>query len=108
MNKTSQQANRERWMKHVSEWRQSGLTQLAYCRLHGLVSVTFNAWVGREKRTSVEPAAPLTLVPVVVQPAAVHGGLNSPISLQHHSGWQLHLPAGTKASRLGKVLKEIT
>ena len=108
MNKVNRETNRTRWMDHVNEWSKSGLTQVAYCRLHGLMLVTFYTWVARVKKASANPTTPLTLVPVVVQPAADHAELNSPIHLQHHSGWQLHLPAGTSASWLGKVLNGLT
>jgi hypothetical protein len=107
MNKVGQQANREQWMRHVSAWNQSGVSQSAYCRTHGLVLGTFHAWVGRVKRMGVEAPAPLTMVPVVVQPDVDHAQLSSRLSLQHHSGWQLQLPAGTEANWLGKVLKEL-
>jgi len=29
------------------------------------------------------------------------------MSLQHHNGWQLQLPAGTEANWVGRVLKEL-
>lgn len=107
MNKGRQQANREQWMGHVNAWSQSGLTQSAYCRLHGLVVGTFHAWVARAKRESVESPVPLTMVPVIVQPAVSSTQLSSPLSLQHPSGWQLHLPSGTEANWLGKLLREL-
>jgi hypothetical protein len=47
------------------------------------------------------------MVPVVVQRHVDHAKFSSPISLQHHSGWQLQLPADVAASWLGNVLKEL-
>ena len=107
MTKRSQQSNREQWMSHVNEWRRSGLTQSGYCRAQGLTLGTFHAWVARVKKGSVEAAVPPTLVPVVVTPAVAHAPVSSPLSLQHANGWQRHLPAGTQADWLGKVLKEL-
>lgn len=107
MNKINQQANRARWEGHVSTWSQSGLTQSAYCREHGLLPKLFSAWVGRVKRSSAELLTPLTMVPVVVQRHGDHAKLTSSISLQHHSGWQLQLPANVAAGWLGNVLKEL-
>lgn len=107
MNKVSQRANRARWEEHVRAWRSSGLTQSLYCREYGLLLKTFSAWVGRLKRESVEAATPLTMVPVVVQCAVGHNKLTSPISLQHHSGWQWQLSAEVSASWLGNVLNQL-
>lgn len=107
MNKMNQQANRARWEGHVSAWSQSGLTQSVYCREHGLLPKLFSAWVGRMKRSSAELATPLTMVPVVVQRQVEHAKFISPISLHHHSGWQLQLPANVAAGWLGNVLKEL-
>lgn len=107
MNKVGQQANRARWEGHVSAWSKSGLTQSAYCREHGLLSGTFSAWVGRVKRSAAGLPTPLTMVPVVVQRHVDHAKFTSPVSLQHHSGWQLQLSADVAASWLGNVLKEL-
>lgn len=108
MNKVRQRLSGDQWMGHVSTWSESGHTQSAYCRLHGLALGTFNNWVGRVKRSAIEAPMPLTVVPVVVQPDVNHVQLNSPLSLQHQSGWQLQLPAGIEANWLGKVLKELS
>ena len=106
MSKVNQQANRTRWEGHVREWRRSGLTQTAYCREHGLLLSTFSAWLGRIKRSDAL-ATPMTMVPVVVQGHDNEAKLHSPIHLQHHSGWQLQLPANVPADWLGQVLKSL-
>ena len=46
---------------HISAWRQSGLSQSAYCRQHKLHPSTFSGWLARlQKKT----AWPVTLVAV--------------------------------------------
>ena len=107
MNKIERQANRAQWERHVVAWKDSGLTQSAYCRVHGLATQTLSAWVYRTKKASKEPAKPLKLVPVVVKESDVQVGLTPSICLQHPSGWQLQLPDGVPAVWLGKVLKEV-
>ena len=108
MNKVSRrQAKREEWLAHVAAWRRSGDSQVVYCRVHGLVPETFSAWVARVRKMCVDPTKPLTMVPVVVQPGGVAVQINSPLRLQHRSGGQLDLPAGTAADWVGKVLKEL-
>jgi hypothetical protein len=108
MNKIEQQTNRARWEEHVRAWSRSGLTQSEYSREHGLLPKTFSGWVGRVKKASAQPPEALTVVPVVVKGFGSRAGSTSPIHLQHHSGWQLQLPANVPAVWLGTVLKELT
>jgi hypothetical protein len=107
MNKIDQQTNRARWEEHVSAWSRSGLTQSAYSREHGLLPKTLSAWVGRVKKASAQPSEALTLVPVLVKDTGRGAGPASPIRLDHHSGWQLQLPANVPAVWLGNVLKAL-
>ena len=63
MNKVNREINRTRWMDHVNEWSKNGLTQVAYCRLHGLMLVTFYTWVARVKKGQPQkPSATLFIV----------------------------------------------
>jgi len=32
------------WEDHANQWRQSGLSKIAYCRTHGLSKSTFHNW----------------------------------------------------------------
>lgn len=107
MNKIDQQTNRTRWEEHVSAWSRSGLTQSEYSRAHGLLPKTFSAWVGRVKKGVSQPSETMTVVPVVVKGVGSRAGSSSLISLQHHSGWQLQLPANVPAAWLGMVLKAL-
>jgi len=107
MNQIDQLTNRARWEEHVSAWSRSGLTQSAYSREQGLLPKTFSAWVGRVKKASAQPPEALTMVPVMVKGFGSRAVSASAIHLQHHSGWQLQLPANVPAAWPGNVLKEL-
>lgn len=34
----------QRWREHIEAWRESGQTQLAFCRAHGLSLTAFSRW----------------------------------------------------------------
>lgn len=90
-------ARREAWARHVQAWRDSGLTQVANCRQHGLKPKALVYWIRRGRQA----ATPLTLVPLAVQGASVSGEL----LLQHARGWQLALPDGVDAIWLAGLLR---
>jgi hypothetical protein len=108
------------WLAHVMGWRCSGLSQAGYARLHGLRAKSLSRWVGQFKAhadaspgagagAAPNPAKPLTLVGVSVQPG-VPGGAGVPtdsaalaqgcIRLRHPSGWVMEWPAQSGASLL--------
>ena len=49
---------RKFWEHHVATWQTSGLSQMGYCREHGLSQKSFVYW---KKRVSIDPAT-LSLV----------------------------------------------
>ncbi|SFB59651.1 IS66 family insertion sequence element accessory protein TnpA, partial [Azotobacter beijerinckii] len=89
-------ARRAFWSAHVQAWRDSGLTQVAYCQQHALRSKALAYWIRRDRQG--READTLTLLPLTVQtpPPAPPGDL----LLQHPSGWQLSLPASVEPAWL--------
>ncbi|MHA6130738.1 IS66 family insertion sequence element accessory protein TnpA [Pseudomonas fluorescens group sp. PF-1] len=43
-------ARRESWARHVQAWRDSGLTQVAYCHQHELKPKALAYWIRRSKQ----------------------------------------------------------
>ena len=57
------------WSRHIQDWRESGLTQQAYCELHGLAASTFHARrrrlaVNGSPRNDVAAATQFEIVPL--------------------------------------------
>lgn len=83
----------EFWKGHLDGWRQSGLTQVAYCASHGLGIKSFVRWRRKEKDAVQTAGMPLSLVPVsLAAPAA-----DSMVRLSSPGGWRIELAAGGTA-----------
>ncbi|MCP5245593.1 MAG: IS66 family insertion sequence element accessory protein TnpB [Burkholderiales bacterium] len=62
----------EQQIRHIKAWQASGLSQVAYCRDHGLNSKTFGNWLRtfrdvqkHNQRTSLIPVTIKTTVPAL-------------------------------------------
>ena len=51
MAKPSQYTSEQR-TQHLSDWKNSGLTQADYCKQHGIKYLTFNKWVYKSRNTN--------------------------------------------------------
>jgi hypothetical protein len=92
---------RASWIAHVKSWRDSDLTQAAYCRRHAINSKTMAAWIKRCNTSTIPANLPLTLVPVTVSQSVAGGEL----LLRHAGGWQLALPSSTEPAWLAGLLR---
>lgn len=84
----------EHWGGHVESWRQSGLSQVAYCKQHGLSIKSFRRW-----RTKLQRAAApsLTLVPISVAAQATTPATAPAIRLHSPGGWRIELATANPA-----------
>lgn len=55
MNKEEQQKNREEWQSRIVEWKESGLSQVEYCKQNDLKISKFLYW---RKKFSEKPTDP--------------------------------------------------
>ena len=77
---TNDKKRRAFWERHVTAWRQSCLTRVAYCRMHELPLLLFQSWSKRLTQQAECPTKqavlpiderPLHLVPDSMRPKAV-------------------------------------
>jgi len=54
--------NARRWQRHLQMWRESGQTQVEYCRLNNLGVKAFGYWLRKDRK--INNPAPLQLIPV--------------------------------------------
>lgn len=91
------------WQRHLTAWKRSGLTQVAYCAANDLSIKTFTRWRGRELAAIPDAikSPSLTLVPARV-------GASTPSGIVLHSpgGRRIELPDGN-ASWLGELLRHL-
>jgi hypothetical protein len=88
------------WQRHVGAWRQSGLSQAAYCRLHALNDKTFSRWAktAASAVTAADPAIiPVSVLPTLSSPA--------PLVLRLESGVHLELSTTISPAWLAELLK---
>ena len=104
------------WSRHIQDWRESGLTQQAYCELHGLAASTFHARrrrlaVNGSPRNDVAAATQFEIVPLgtpitVSRPAVQDvGRVASPFVLVIASGrYRVELQEGASQAALSQIL----
>lgn len=98
--------SRADWLRHVSTWQPSGMTQAAYCREHNLNATTFNGWINRGPKTA-SSTTKLTTVPVLIRTDPSTAPPRSVIILERSTGWKLTLPADLQISWLARLLNEL-
>jgi len=80
------------WQGQVEGWRQSELSQIAYCEQYGLNIKSFRRWRTKLQRAATT-AASLTLVPISVGTPATAPA----IRLHSPGGWRIELATGNPA-----------
>lgn len=95
-------ARRALWMDRIQQWRESGLSQRAFARRHGLHSRQVSYWVAR----FTECDASAQLIPISVKHAAPDS--QSPaLTLHSPSGWTVTIPPSLPAAWLGALLQSL-
>lgn len=59
---TEQIKKARRWQRHLQMWRESGQTQVEYCRLNNLGVKAFGYWLRKDRK--INNPSPLQLIPV--------------------------------------------
>ena len=86
------------WQTHLDAWRQSGLSQVGYCKQHGLSLSSFGYWLHR--RTSTTPSAALPIV--VAKPS-----LETHVEVWLPNGWSVRLAANADSHHVLPLLREL-
>ncbi len=88
------------WKNHIEAWQNSGLSQAAYCRRHGLNANTFSGRL-RDYRAGRTPTTP-ELIPVELRPMATP---SEALVLRLPRGHHLELPATVSPRWLAELLQ---
>jgi hypothetical protein len=86
------------WRQWLRDWRSSGLSVRAFCRLRGLSEPSFYAW---RRTLQQRPAAPFVPVRVVADEAPATA---SPLELVLAGGRLLRVGPGFEAATLRQLL----
>ena len=85
---------------HIEVWQSSGMTQRAYCRVHGLNTKTFGNWV-RKYRVAQVMCSP-ALIPVTIKPMPMS---ENTLRLRGQGKHVLEIPSMVSPHWLGELLK---
>lgn len=97
------------WRAHVEGWRESALTQAAYCAEQGVSAKSLAYWLRRFRREGLAQSEPLTLVAVRPIVAAEPVSRSNPaLSLHSCAGWHLEFGALPSAAWLAELLAQGT
>lgn len=94
----SPQSKRAYWQEQIERWKQSGLSQRAYCRHNGL---KYRQWVYWKKRTS-SVEKPIMFVPLRIAEAPE----GSVIRVITPNGFKIELE-GACAASIGRLIREV-
>lgn len=92
------------WRGHVSGWRRSGRTRVAYCAAHGLSVSTLGYWISRlsAEGTAADDGR-LTLV--AARPMASSPAQGVELTLRSPSGWSLAFASAPPAAWLRELIE---
>ena len=94
------------WRRHVEAWRESGLSQAAYCQQQGLNRKTFSVWTRRvQVDLFLDKDAPLELLPVQLESSAPVASTPSSVMLRLAHGAQLELSTAASPHWLAELLR---
>ena len=86
---SSEVSKSEFWRSAIASWESSGLSQPAYCELHGLSYVRFTYWRGRQLK-SLQQSKSCDFVPVDIRDTVDGAVKTAPLP----AGMVVQLPTG--------------
>ena len=86
----------EKWRKRLSDWKESGESQMVFARRHGLELKHLYNWKSRLGKLGLWPEAPASFIRASVMPEAEVSPLHCLVRLQN--GICLELDPGSLAS----------
>ena len=100
---TKRQANRQRWFDRIEAWKQSGLTQKAFCEQQQLGLGSFQRWRGIFMRgEKPEASSAVSFLPVNV---SVDKASSLALLIDNHL--RIEIPAGFDPVTLKQVVQAL-
>lgn len=102
--------SRQFWEHHVEQWRESGLSKIAYCNQHNLNSGNFYNWSRpaeskklQQNKSNQLPGTALQLIPVSVDPQPSLAGT----VLVERASTRINLPSELSDQKISSWLQAI-
>lgn len=99
------ESKRAYWVNRVSEWRDSGQTQKAFCAQRGVALSTFQWWRTKLARGPKSKTAPVSFVPVSID--ADDGRRDCAIEVELRSRTRLRLEGEAALRALDRLVARI-
>lgn len=97
------QHKRRIWHEHIERWQHSGLSQVAYCREHGLKPHQFTYWKNRIVGTD----AGISFVPLRFSKNLPVPVAASTFNLFTHNGYRIEVGSGFDALTLKQLISAV-
>ncbi len=91
---------RQFWTAHIEQWRQSDLSQSAYCRRHDLDRHRFFYW----RRRIFKPKETISFLPVTLPKAETTGPITTAVRIHTPNGFAIELKLQHSACDLGRLV----
>lgn len=99
-------AKRKYWEEQLRQWKQSGLTQVEYCRLHGLKQHQWWYW----KKRIIKTTAPVKFVRLDLDPVVeteTAGMQSTALKLVFGSDFHIEINKGFDPATLEQVIRTL-
>lgn len=92
---------KEEWRQIIQECQESGLSNKAYCELHGISEKTYYYWLRKLRRAIMEQA-----VPQIMEVGPEEKGPAEMLYIRYR-GAEMTLPDGTDIDAIASVLRSL-
>jgi len=110
-NTRSPRRSRDFWLEHTNQWKQSGLSKIAYSKEHNLKPISFYNWSKKlehaESETQPETVSYSTFVPVQIDNTAVSLRDNTQFVHVERAATDVALPVDLSAEQIEHWLQAI-
>ena len=98
---TRNEYRKEQWRQIIQECQESGLSNKAYCELHGISEKTYYYWLRKLRRAIMEQA-----VPQIMEVGPEEKGPAEMLYIRYR-GAEMTLPDGTDIDAIASVLRSL-
>jgi transposase-like protein len=98
---TRNEYRKEEWRQIIQECQESGLSNKAYCELHGISEKTYYYWLRKLRRAIMEQA-----VPQIMEVGPEEKGPAEMLYIRYR-GAEMTLPDGTDIDAIASVLRSL-
>lgn len=96
---TELEKTRRQWKEHIRSWKQSGITQAAYCQKFNLIKHRFTYW-----KLKLDKNPDFALIPVNIMTQTINHQVDRPMGLFIGSKYKINILDDFNPVTLKKVL----